>query len=288
MTTTIATTADFPDLSHPRHRRDLTVWVAGAWALLLVFLAVFADLLPLHSVTTPDYDAVRAGPSAAHWFGTDSLGRDNLARVVYGARVSLTVSFLAVLLGLSVGLALGLAAGYFRGWIERVVLVLTDSMLAFPGVVFLMLLTGVLGQNPQNVVIGLGVIYVPTFARLARANTMVFAQREFVISSLAGGAKAVRILAMDILPNVIVPVLAYSLVIVAHVIVAEGTLSFLGLGIPAPQPSWGAMIAEGRASLADHPLITLVPAIVLFATVLSINFLGERVRAALDAKESNL
>ncbi|MDT5028425.1 MAG: peptide/nickel transport system permease protein [Micromonosporaceae bacterium] len=268
-------------------RRHGFIYVCAlVWICLVVGVAIFADLLPLRSPTAPDYSHVRSVPSMQHWLGTDSLGRDTLSRVIYGARVSLTVSALALLLGLTIGLTLGLIAGYFRGVVETVILTVADSMLAFPAIVFLMVLTGVLGQSLPNVVVGLGVIYVPTFVRLARANTLVFAQREFVLAARAGGARGGRIIRRDILPNVAVPVFAYSFVIVAHLIVAEGTLSFLGLGIPPPRPSWGAMIAEGRQDLADYPHVVLIPAAVLFLTVLCMNIVGDRFRERLDAREA--
>src|SRR5690606_30060191 len=152
------------------------------------------------------------------------------------------------------------------------------AMRAFPAIVFLMVLTGVAGQTLTNVVVGLDVIYLPTFVQLARAITLVFTKREFVLAARAGGAHSGRIVRRDILPNVAVPVFAYSFVIVAHLIVAEGTLSFLGLGIPPPRPSWGAMIAEGRQYLANFPHIVLIPSAVLFLTVLSMNIVGDRLR----------
>ncbi|MER7006000.1 ABC transporter permease [Dactylosporangium sp. NPDC000555] len=259
---------------------------ALAWLVIVVAAAALADLLPLPDPTAQDYAYVRSGPSGAHWLGTDSLGRDILSRIVHGARVSLIVAALALLLGLTIGLVLGLIAGYFRGFVETAIVTLADSMLAFPALVFLMVLTGVAGQSLTNVVVGLGVIYVPTFVRLARANTLVFAQREFVLAARAGGARSGRIIRRDILPNVAVPVFSYSFVIVAHLIVAEGTLSFLGLGIPPPRPSWGAMIAEGRQDMADYPHVVLLPAAVLFLTVLCMNIVGDRFRERLDIRES--
>jgi len=266
-------------------RHGFVYVIALGWIVIVIAAAAFADLLPLPDPTAQDYSQVRATPSALHWLGTDSLGRDILSRAIYGARVSLIVAALALLLGLTVGMVLGLIAGYFRGFVETAILTVADAMLAFPAIVFLMVLTGVAGQSLTNVVVGLGVIYVPTFVRLARANTLVFAQREFVLAARAGGARSGRIIRRDILPNVAVPVFAYSFVIVAHLIVAEGTLSFLGLGIPPPRPSWGAMIAEGRQDLADYPHVVLIPAAVLFLTVLCMNIVGDRFRERLDARE---
>jgi peptide/nickel transport system permease protein len=270
-----------------RRRRPLLV-AATAWVALLALAAIFADLLPLKDPKSSDFSAIVQAPSSAHPFGTDEIGRDVLSRVLYGARVSLGVAFLAVLLGLSVGLVFGLLAGHFRGRVESAILTVSDAMLAFPPILFLMVLTGVRGLSVSNVIIGLGVIYVPTFLRLARANTLAFSEKDFVVAARVSGAGSARVMRREILPNVVLPMLAYSCVIVALLIVAEGTLSFLGLGIPPPTPSWGTMISAGRPSLATSPRLVFVPAAVLFVTVLSINVIGDDLRQRLDARGTAL
>jgi peptide/nickel transport system permease protein len=252
--------------------------LAAGWIGSLALLAIFAPLLPLQDPNVADYDAIAALPSSDHWLGTDGIGRDHLSRAVYGARASLTVAIAAVGLGLSVGLFLGLVAGYFRGWVDAAVSALTDVVLAFPTLVFLMVLVSVRGPGISTLVVGLGVVMVPTFTRLARANTLAWSQREFVRAAEMAGARPFRVLLRDIAPNVMPAVLSYAVVVVSVAIVSEGSLSFLGFGLQSPTPSWGGMIAEGRSRLATDPFVIALPALFLFFTVASFNHLGDRLR----------
>lgn len=263
-------------------------WVAIVWLSAVLLGALFADFLPLRDPSEPDFLAISAGPSTDHLLGTDGLGRDLFSRAVYGARVSLAVGLFAVILGMAVGGALGLVAGYFRGRVETLITSLADTMLAFPALVLLLGITAVLGQSLRNLIIGLAIVSIPAFIRLTRANTLKFASEEFVLAARTTGARRGRIIVREVLPNVVPPMGAYAFVIVAVVIVAEGSLSFLGLGVPPPTPSWGAMIADGRQVLASAPHVVFVPSVVMFITVYSFNLLGDRLRELFDVREGAL
>lgn len=264
-----------------RRKRGLTpgVWIAIAWSGAIVLAAILAPILPLQAPDTSDYGHIATGPGVGgHLLGTDQLGRDILSRVIWGAQASLQVGFVAVLLGMTVGLTLGLLAGYYGGWLDSIISVLVDIVLAFPSLIFIMVLVAVRGASAGVLIIGLGAVMVPTFTRLARANTMVWARREFVTAATVLGARKPRTLVTEVLPNVLPAVLAYAFVVVAVVMVAEGSLSFLGFGIQPPTASWGSMIAGGRSLLYSAPHIVLIPSLFLLATVLSFNFIGDYLR----------
>jgi peptide/nickel transport system permease protein len=263
-------------------------YVAWLWLGAVVLAAVFAPILPLWDPAVPDYQNVFGGITPQHWLGGDTLGRDNLSRIIYGARASLLIGICAVGLGALVGGILGMLAGYFGGRTERVLALVTDVVLAFPGLVLIIAIVAILGASLPNLIMGLAILSVPTFIRLTRATTLVVAQREFVQAARAYGCRPLRIIAREIAPNVVLPVAAYAFIMIGTFIVVEGSLSFLGLGIPPPTPSWGGMIAGGRTELLNYPHISLFPAAVMFLTVLSINYIGERTRKQFEVRESNL
>jgi peptide/nickel transport system permease protein len=257
--------------------------------MIFVFaVAIFADVLPLPSPTDMDMLEKRAPYSMQHWLGTDSLGRDELARVIYGARISLVVGLCAPIIGITVGGALGLLAGYFRGRFESIVVGSMDVLLAFPPLILALAVSAYLGQSILNLTLILGMLGVPAFMRVARAATLTLARREFVIAAQALGATHARILLRELLPNVMLPLFAFFLLGVAVTIVAEGSLSFLGLGVPPPISSWGSMIGEGRESLEMAPRLAFIPAIAMFLTVLSFNFVGDTLRALTDPRQGAL
>jgi peptide/nickel transport system permease protein len=270
----------------PARRRGFGIvfWLAVGWIALVFVLALAADLLPLADPAKMSLLARRAPPSAAHLLGTDALGRDILARVVYGARTTLAVGILAPLLGSLIGGTIGLVAGYFRGAFETAAIGATDVLLAFPPLVLALAIVAYLGQSTANVIIVLAILTVPAVTRIARAATLAVREREFVTAARALGASHARILLKEILPNVALPLTAYFLVLVAVIIVAEAILSFLGLGVPPPAPSWGSMIAEGRESLDLAPHIAFIPAGAMFLTVLAFNLVGDILRAATDPR----
>ena len=265
-----------------KRKFGVVFWISAVWIAIVVLAALTADILPIPSPSDARFELTNEPPGAEALLGTDDIGRDILSRIIYGGRVSLTVGLLAIALGLTVGTAFGLLSGYFRGRVDSAVTVLTDSMLAFPPLVLILALTAALGQSQRNLTIGIGIITIPVFIRLSRANTMVFAQREFVTAAKAMGAKDGRIMFREVLPNVMLPIAAFMFLAMAVVIVAEGSLSFLGLGVPSPTPSWGGMIARGRGELESAPHVALIPSLVMFQTVVSFNFIGDTLRSRLD------
>ncbi len=271
-----------------RRRMGVGFVLAAGWIVFVLLLAIFADLLPIQSPTDIDFLAKRAPPSAEHLLGTDNLGRDELSRLIHGARISLTVGLLAPVIGVTAGGFLGLLAGYFRGRFEALVVGGVDVLLAFPPLVLALAVTAYLGQTIPNLVMVLGVLGIPAFTRVARAATLSLAQREFVVAARALGATHARILFRELLPNVALPLIAFFLLGVAVTIVVEGALSFLGLGVPPPAPSWGIMIGEGRESLDIAPRLAFMPAAAMFATVLAFNMVGDSLRALTDPRPGAL
>ncbi|WP_246097886.1 ABC transporter permease [Rhodococcus spelaei] len=264
---------------------DLSYWLACGWLAVLILAAIFAPLLPLgeykdtvKTLAEPGF----ASPSllSAHPLGTNNFGLDLLARALFGARASLTVAVCAVLIGIVVGGTIGVMAGYFRGKLDATVGILTNSLLAVPALVLLIALAAVLPSNLRNITLALSILCIPSMVRIARANTILVAQREFVLAARAMGATKWRVIWRELVPNVLVPVAALGLVTVSGLIVAEASLSFLGLGIAQPNPTWGNMIAEGQGGIAEkHPFIVLVPGVFLFLTVFSFNLIGEKYRS---------
>jgi peptide/nickel transport system permease protein len=269
-------------------RLGMLFWAAAGWLIFVFALAIFATILPLPSPTDMDMLERRAPFSAEHWLGTDGLGRDELSRLIYGARISLVVGLCAPMIGLTIGGALGIVAGYFRGRFESVVVSSMDVLLAFPPLVFALAVTAYLGQSIFNLTCVLGVLGIPAFMRVARATTLTLSRREFVIAAQALGASHSRILLRELLPNVILPLFAFFLLGVAVTIVVEGSLSFLGLGVPPPISSWGSMIGEGRESLDVAPRLAFLPAAAMFLTVLAFNLIGDTLRAITDPRQGAL
>ena len=279
-----------PKGAAPNGRRRLgpLFIVALGWIALIALAAIFANLLPLPSPTDMDLLGKRALPDAEHWLGNDQLGRDMLSRLIYGARISLTVGLLAPVIGVLVGGCLGMLAGYFRGPLETLTVGGVDVLLAFPPLVFALAVTTYLGQSVLNLTLVIGILGIPAFTRVSRAVTLSLTEREFVVAARALGATDARILLREILPNVALPLLAFFLLGVAVTIVVEGALSFLGLGVPPPAPSWGSMIGEGRESLDLAPWLAFLPAGVMFATVLAFNVVGDSLRALTDPRPGAL
>ena len=269
-------------------RLGMLFWLAIGWMVFMFAVAVFAPVLPLPSPTDMDMLERRAPFSVEHWLGTDGLGRDELARLIHGARISLVVGLCAPVIGLTVGGALGMLAGYFRGRFESMVVGSMDVLLAFPPLILALAVTAYLGQSIFNLTCILGVLGIPAFMRVARAATLSLARREFVIAAQALGATHARILLRELLPNVLLPLLAFFLLGVAVIIVVEGSLSFLGLGVPPPISSWGSMIGEGRQSLEVAPRLAFMPAAAMFLTVLSFNLVGDTLRALTDPRQGAL
>ena len=269
------------------------VWLALFWLGLVVLSAVFADLLPLSearnaSLTLTDPNLVRPDLFSAHPFGTDRQGLDILGGVIYGARVSLIVGVGAVVVGTLLGGLIGTLAGYYRRKLEGFVNLFTDALLAFPPLILLLGMVTVLEPNVQNVTIALAILVIPTYIRLSRANTLVLAQREFVLAARGLGETKRRIILRELVPNIALPVVSYGFIIVAVLIVAEASLSFLGLSIQRPNPTWGNMIAAGQSDFDRHPHLVFVPGTVLFLTVFSLNRAGDKARKLWDPRNSTI
>ena len=280
----------------------VSFWLALMWLFIVVFFALTADLWPLPEYDTMDWLNPAAVPgtkgqvpvkningemierSFLYLLGTDNMGRDIVTRLIYGARVSLAVGLITPCFGLVIGGILGLLAGFYRGWLESVIMVVMDAILAFPAIVLLLAITFYLGLGLENIIFALAFLTIPHFSRVARANTLVFAEREFVQSARMLGQTDISIMTREILPNIIMPLVVYALLVVSYMIVAEGTLSFLGLGVSAPTPSWGEMITGGREVLVEAPHVSLFPAMILFLTVLSFNLIGDAVKSVLHSK----
>jgi len=277
-------------------RLETGFWLSAGWIVLICLAAIFADLLPLSEAR--DAGATLSGGAGilrlrpdifSAWpFGTDRQGLDLLGGVIYGARVSLQVSLLAVAIGMTVGGVIGVTAGYFQKKVDAVIGLLTDAVLALPPLLLLLVLATVLKPTPVNMAFTLSALGIPVYIRLARANTLVFVQREFVLAAIAMGAKRSRIIFKELVPNVVLPLASYAFIIIALLIVAEASLAFLGLGIQRPTPSWGNMIDAGRDDLETNPHLVLVPGIVMFLTVFAFNLVGEKAIRLWDPRVSKL
>jgi peptide/nickel transport system permease protein len=253
--------------------------------LLTVFVlaGLFAPLLAPQDPSAIDLLHRLEGPSSAHWCGTDELGRDTLSRLLWGARLSLAVSVSVVGISLALGLAIGGLAGYHGGWVDHALTVVAmNTFLALPGILLAIAFAAFLGPGFQNLVLALAIGGWAGYARLVRAQVLAVKQREFVEAARALGASGSRIFFRHILPNMLQPVLVQAAIGMGGVILAEATLSFLGLGIPAPAPSWGSMLNDARSHLFDSPHLVLFPAAAMALAVLSFNFLGDALRDYLD------
>lgn len=285
-----ASAGDDVEVRARRKPREILFWLALAWVGLVVFLAITADWLPIKDPNAQSIPDRLTPPfqNADFLLGTDGLGRDLLARLIFGARVSLIISVSAVSIGLVVGGTLGMLAGYFRGKLESALMAIVNVILAFPGLVLLLGLVAFIGQSLSAITAVVGFLSIPIYARVARATTLAVAQREYVLASRAMGATNARILVREILPNVILPVAAFGLIALGIIIVLEGTLAFLGLSVQAPAATWGMTILEGKNRLNVAPHVAFLPSLVMFLTVLSINFVGDNLRSRFDVKESAL
>jgi len=258
---------------------------ALAITLCLVIVALAAPWLAPSNPTAQNLPARLSPPSAEHWFGTDELGRDILSRIIFGARVSMLVSISVVLGAGLVGLALGSLAGYFGGWFDRLVnVVLINAFLSFPGILLAIAFAGFLGPGLGKVILALVVTGWAGYARLARAQVLQAKEMEYVLAARSLGASHARILLRHLLPNILQPVLVQATIAMAGAILAESTLSFLGVGVLAPMPSWGAMLNDARGHLFDAPHLVLFPALAVMAAVLAFNLLGDALRDWLDPK----
>lgn len=259
--------------------------VAGLFVLLLMVVAVAAPwVVPFDAENFFDYDALNALPSARHWFGVDSLGRDIFSRILMGARISLAAGFISVAVGAVIGTVLGLLAGYYEGWWDRIVMRISDVLFAFPGILLAIGIVAILGNGMVNVIFAVAVFSVPAFARLVRGNTLVVKNLVYIEAVRSMGASDWTIITRHIFPATLSSVVVYFTMRIGTSIITAASLSFLGLGAQPPTPEWGAMLNEARADMMSAPHIAFFPGLAIFFTVLAFNLLGDGLRDALDPK----
>ena len=268
-----------------KFRRQRLALVAGMFVALLVLVALFAPwIVPYDPEGYFDYDALNAGPSLAHWFGVDALGRDIFSRVVMGARISLAAGLLSVTIGAVIGTLMGLVAGYYQGWVERIAMRISDVLLAFPGMLLAIGVVAILGSSMLSDLIAVAVYSIPAFARLVRGNTLALKEMTYVEAVRSLGASDFTIMLRHILPGTVSPIVVYGTMRIGTSIITAASLSFLGMGAQPPTPEWGAMLNEARSDMVVAPHVALFPALAIFFTVLAFNLLGDGLRDALDPK----
>ncbi len=253
--------------------------------VLFVLAAVFAPELAPYDPMAQEYAIMQAPSlSSAHPLGTDSFGRDLLSRLMYGARVSLGVSLGAVTIGAVVGVSLGVVAGYFGGWVDDALMRFVDVLWAFPWLLVAIMLVAVFGQGVWNVVVAIAFAYIDDFARLARGEVLSIREEEFVLAAKNIGLGDVEIMTEEVLPNAVAPLIVQFTVLVARAILAESTLSFLGIGVKPTTPTWGALLGQGRSLIGQAWWISIIPGIAIVITVLGINLFGDALRDAFDVR----
>ena len=263
---------------------DPFTWVGVVLLTLIVLAAVAAPLLAPYDPLDQDLVARLDPPSAAHWLGTDTYGRDVLSRLLYGARVSLVVGFVAITFAMTVGSTIGIVAGFVGGVLDQAVTALLDAMLAFPTLLLGLMIAAMLGASLENLVIAIAVTEIAPFARIARGPTIMLKRMEFVEAGRALGFGPVRIMGVHILPNMLSDVVVMGSLWMAAAIRTEAALSFIGLGVPAPAASWGGMIREGLDNILDAWWLSVFPSVAILLTVFALNLLGDALRDTADPR----
>jgi len=264
-------------------RRPLAVF-GLAVAVVFVTGAVFAPVVAPYSASATDFNALLAHPSSEHLLGTDELGRDILSRIIWGSRASIQAGVLATLLAMTIAVPIGLVAGYYRGWLDPVIARLTDVLLAFPFLILAVGLAAILGPSLLNATIAIGVAAAPALIRVARGEALALREEDYVRAAVANGANDLTIIGRHILPNMMNTLIVQATVTIPAAIIAEAALSFLGLGVQPPTPSWGVMLAEAQPYISEAPRIALYPGIAIFICTLAFNLLGDGLRDVLDPK----
>lgn len=288
MSSAVASRVEAPAAGGSRVWRALRgrpgAWVGAAVLAFIVIVAIGAPLFaPIDPLTQNLGDRLMA-PGAGHWLGTDSLGRDVLSRLMHGARVSLAIGGSAIVIAVLVGTLFGIVAGYFGGWVDMVIMGVLDALLSIPTLLLGLLVVAMLGSTTTNLIIAIAVTEIAPFARIARAPTVTLREGEFVEAGRALGYAAPRLMFRHILPNIVGGIVVMASMWMATAIRTEASLSFIGLGIKPPAPSWGAMVRDGFENLLDAPWLALVPSLAILATVFALNMLGDALRDAIDPK----
>ncbi|MGJ5090013.1 MULTISPECIES: ABC transporter permease [unclassified Bradyrhizobium] len=264
--------------------RNPLFWLGALLLALIIVVAVLAPLIAPHDPLEQNIVARLEPPSAEFLFGTDNYGRDVLSRLIYGARISLMVGFVAILIAMTIGCTIGIVAGYVGGALDQLVMGVLDVMLSFPALLLGLMIAAMLGASLQNLIIAIAITEIAPFARVARAPTIALKQQDFVIAGRALGFGPVRIMGVHILPNLISDVVVMSSLWMASAIRTEASLSFIGLGVPPPTPTWGSMIREGFDNILDAWWLAVFPSLAILLTVLALNLLGDALRDAIDPK----
>lgn len=273
-------------------RLGFLFWVAVGYLAVLAFAAVFADVLPIKDPAETFAGTSKQGPSLTHWFGNDGVGRDVFSRVIYGAQVSLVISTVGTVLALVMGGLLGMVSGYYSGRVDRWLTATMNASLVIPPLILFLALVLFLDSEARRrifiLVFTFVLLSIAPIARVVRAATLSIANQDFVLAAKTLGARDGRVLFREVLPNVAPSLVSFSLIIMAGLIVVEGSVAFLGLSVPPPTPTWGDMINKGRTNLDVAAHISLMPAIVMFVTVLALNFVGDKLQQYFEPRESVL
>jgi peptide/nickel transport system permease protein len=264
--------------------KNKSVMIGSIIVLIVIFIAVFAPLLSPYDPYEMNMSKRLQSPSGEHWFGTDQFGRDLLTRILYGSRVSLEVGIISVGIAMTIGVTLGLISGYYGGWIDSIIMRIVDIFLSFPVILLAIAFVAALGPSVINVMIALGLVYWTNYARVVRSSVLGIKEEEFVQAAKTIGASDSRIISLYILPNVLAPIVVVGTLGLGTAIVAEATLSFLGLGIQPPEASWGWTLSFGLKFLRDAPYLSIFPGLAIMISVLGFNLLGDGIRDVTDPK----
>jgi peptide/nickel transport system permease protein/oligopeptide transport system permease protein len=270
-----------------KFRRNRVAMLGAAIVLVFVVLAILAPWISTADPFKTSFMTIRKAPSAIYWLGTDELGRDIYSRMLFGARASLMAGLVSVLIAMVVGVPFGLMAGYFGGWVDSLISRVTEALLAIPFLILAIALAAFLGPSLANAMIAIGVSAAPKFTRLTRGQVLAVKNEDYVQGARALGASDTRIIARHVLPNVMPPLIVQATITIATAIIAEASLSFLGLGLQPPNPSWGSMLNTAKNFMTQAPWMSLFPGVAIFLAVLGFNLLGDGLRDALDPRQEN-
>jgi len=267
-------------------KRNKSALVGCVIVLFFALLAITAPLLPIPDPIATSWTAIRKAPSAAHWLGTDDLGRDILSRMIWGAQASLMAGVFSVAIAVGIGVPFGLVSGYFGGWVDMVISRITEALLAMPFLIMAIALAAFLGPSLTNAMIAIGLSAMPIFVRLTRGQVLAVKTEDYVEGARSVGLNHFEIMTRYILPNVFAPIIVQATLTIATAIIAEASLSFLGLGQQPPAPSWGSMLNVAKNFLSQAPWMAMWPGIAIFLVVIGFNMLGDGLRDALDPREA--
>ncbi len=266
-------------------RQDARLWF-GVVLILIILAALFAPLISPYSPLLYHPSIATQGPSLAHPLGTDVLGRDQLSRIIFGTRISLSVGIASILLGGMLGTFMGIIAAYARGWIDQIITMIVDALLSFPSLILALAIAAALGPNIINVAIALAIVRIPIYARIARGQTLQESTQQYLEAARVSGTRTWKILLRHILPNIFSPLLVQATISISFAILDETVLSFLGLGAQPPTPEWGSMISDAQGYLATDPWMVVGPALAIIIVVLSLNLFGDAIRDRLDPRSA--